>query len=94
MFQKHSTSNINLRETFFMFRAFLSIITTAATIARVPSIRPAGIVIFGRGFWRCNTFSSPLFFKHLRKAKKKYKKNQKLGLRELAKVSSVQPGPA
>jgi hypothetical protein len=77
-----------------MIRAFFSITTTAAAIARVPSVRPAGIIIFGRGFWRCNTLSSPHFFKHLNKEKKKYKKKQKLGLRELAKVSSVQPGPA
>jgi hypothetical protein len=94
MFQKHSASDINLRGTLFMIRAFFSITTAAASIARVPFVRPAGIVIFGRGFWRCSTLSSPLFFKHLKKGKKKYKKNQKLGLRELAKVSSVQPGPA
>jgi hypothetical protein len=77
-----------------MIRAFFSITTAAAAIARVLSVRSADIVIFGRGFWRCSTLSSPLFFKHLKKGKKKSKKNKKLGLCELAKVSSVQPSPA
>jgi hypothetical protein len=41
-------------------------------IARIPSVRLAGIifVIFGRGFWRCSILSSPLLFKHLKEAKK------------------------
>jgi hypothetical protein len=45
-----------------MIRAFFSIVTAAATIARVLFVRPAGIVIVGRGFWRCSALSSLLFF--------------------------------
>jgi hypothetical protein len=44
-----------------MIRAFLSIVTAAA-ITRVLFVRPAGIVIFGRGFWRRCALSSLLFF--------------------------------
>jgi hypothetical protein len=78
MFQKHSASDINLRGTLFMIKAFFGVTTAAATIARVPFVRPTGVIIFRRGFWRCSTFPSPLFFKHLKKAKKEYKKNQKI----------------
>jgi hypothetical protein len=72
MFQQHSASDINLRGTLFMPRTFFSIVTTAAAIARIPSVCLAGIifVIFGRGFWRCSTLSSPLLFKHLEDVKK------------------------
>jgi hypothetical protein len=59
-----------------MIRAFFSIATIVAAIARVPFGRPAGIVILGRGFWRCSTLSSPLFFKHLKKAKKNIRKTK------------------
>jgi hypothetical protein len=45
-----------------MIRAFLSIVTAAAAITRVLFVRPAGIVIFGRGFWRRCALSSLLFF--------------------------------
>jgi hypothetical protein len=61
-----------------MIRVFFGVTTAAATIARVPFVRPAGIVIFIIEFWRCSTFPTPLFFKHLKKAKKEYKKNQKI----------------
>jgi hypothetical protein len=77
IFQKHSASDINLRGTLFMIRAFFGVTTAAATIARVLFVHPAGIVIFRRGFWRCNTFPPPLFFKHLKQAKKEYKKKPK-----------------
>jgi hypothetical protein len=72
MFQQRSTSDINLRGTLFMFRTFVSIATAVAAVTRIPSVRLAGIifVIFGRGFWRCGTLSSPLLFKHLKEAKK------------------------
>jgi hypothetical protein len=60
-----------------MIRAFFSITTAAAAIARVPFVRPAGIIIiFGRGFWRCSTLSSPIFFKHLNKEKKNIRKTK------------------
>jgi hypothetical protein len=45
-----------------MIRAFFGIVTAAAAIARVLFIRPAGIVIFGRGFGRCSALSSLLVF--------------------------------
>jgi hypothetical protein len=63
---------MNLRETLFMIRTFFSITTAAAAVARIPSICLTGIifVVFGRGFWRCSTLSSPLFFKNLKEAKK------------------------
>jgi hypothetical protein len=72
MFQQHSASDINLRGTLFMFGTFFSIATAAAAVARIPSVRLSGIifVIFGRGFWRCSTLSSPLLLKHLKEAKK------------------------
>jgi hypothetical protein len=72
MFQQLSASDINLQGTIFMFRTFFSITTAAAAIARVPSVRLAGIIffIFGRGFWRCSTLSLPLLLKHLKEAKK------------------------
>jgi hypothetical protein len=55
-----------------MFRTFFSIATAVAVVARIPFVRLTGIifVIFGRGFWRCGTLSSPLLFKHLKEAKK------------------------
>jgi hypothetical protein len=64
MFQQHSASDINLRGILFMLRTLFGIATTAVAVARVPSVRLAGIifVIFRRGFWRCNTLSSPLLF--------------------------------
>jgi hypothetical protein len=97
MFHQCLAHDVNLRGTFFMTRAFFSITTAAAAIARVPFVRPAGIIIiFGRGFWRCRLQHSFLasLLQAPKQRKEKYKKNQKLGLRELAKVSSVQPGPA
>jgi hypothetical protein len=47
-----------------MLRTFFSIATTVVAVARVPSVRLAGIifVIFRRGFWRCSTLFSPLLF--------------------------------
>jgi hypothetical protein len=55
-----------------LFRTFFSIAAAAAAVARIPSVRLTGInfVIFGRGFWRCSTLSSPLLFKHLKESKK------------------------
>jgi hypothetical protein len=72
MFKQHSTSDINLRGTLFMPKTFFSIATAAAAVARIPTVRLAGIifVIFGRGFWRCSTLSSPLLFKHLEEVNK------------------------
>jgi hypothetical protein len=45
-----------------MIRAFFSIVTVAAAIARVLFVCPASIVIFGRGFRRRGAFSSFLLF--------------------------------
>jgi hypothetical protein len=63
MFHQRLARNVNLRGILFMTRAFFSIVTAAAAaIARVLFVRPAGIIIFGRGFWRRNVLSSLLFF--------------------------------
>jgi hypothetical protein len=62
MFYQRLARDVNLRGILFMTRAFFGIITVVAAIARVLFVRPAGIVIFGRGFWRRNALSSLVFF--------------------------------
>jgi hypothetical protein len=62
MFHQRLAHDVNLRGTLFMIRAFFGIVTAAAAIASVLFIRPAGNVIFGRGFWRRSALSSLLFF--------------------------------
>jgi hypothetical protein len=50
MFHQCLARDVNLQGTLFMIRAFFSITTAAAAVARVLFVRPAGIVIIGRGF--------------------------------------------
>jgi hypothetical protein len=59
-----STGDVNLRRIFFVFGIFFSIAAVAAAVARILPICVGGLIfiIFGRGFQRCNTFSSPLLF--------------------------------
>jgi hypothetical protein len=52
MFHQCLARDVNLRGTFFMMRAFFSIVTAAAAIARVLFVCPANIVVVGRGFRR------------------------------------------
>jgi hypothetical protein len=49
-------------ELFFMIRAFFSIITVVAAIARVLFVCPTNIVVVCRGFRRRGDFSSFLLF--------------------------------
>jgi hypothetical protein len=59
-----STGDVNLQRIFFMFGIFYSIAAAAAAVARILPVYVGGLVfiIFGRGFWRCNTLSSLLLF--------------------------------
>jgi hypothetical protein len=71
MFHQCLARDVNHQGIFLMFGGMVAITAVVTANTTVPSVRPAGIVIFGRGFWSCSTLSSPLFFKHLKKEKKK-----------------------
>jgi hypothetical protein len=62
MFRRYLARDVNLRGTFLMTRAFSSIVTTAAAIARAFLTRVGRFFIFGRGFRRCSAFPSFLLF--------------------------------
>jgi hypothetical protein len=72
MFRRYLASDVNLQRIFFVFGTFFSIATAAAALARILPVYLGGLifVIFGRGFWRCNTFYSFLLFNYLKEAKK------------------------
>jgi hypothetical protein len=57
-----STGDVNLRRIFLMFGIFFSV--AAAAVARILPVCVGGLIliIFGRGFWWCNTLSSLLLF--------------------------------
>jgi hypothetical protein len=55
-----------------MFGGMIVIAAVVAAVARIPSVRFAGIifVIFGRGYRRCSTLSSFFLFNYLKEAEK------------------------
>jgi hypothetical protein len=54
-----STGDVNLRRIFLMFGIFVSVAAAAAAVARIFPVCVGGliIIIFGRGFRWCNSFS-------------------------------------
>jgi hypothetical protein len=72
LFHQYSTRDVNLRGIFLMFGGMIVIAAVVAAVARIPSVRFAGIifVIFGRGCRRCSTLSSFFLFNYLKEAEK------------------------